>query len=181
MGDITLETDIKISIILPMFNVEEYISETIESVIVQTLEKFELIVVDDNSSDRSCEIVSRYTEIDDRILLVRQVGKGVSSARNIGLGLARGDYITFLDADDLLMPSSLEILYENAINSKADIVVGHHNMFNEKSEELAWIFNAYPSLNISGEKTIYDNRELFQLLIVGEIIYKGTSKRYTVP
>ncbi|GIP51614.1 glycosyltransferase family 2 protein [Paenibacillus vini] len=158
-----METDIKISIIMPMFNVEEYIFETIESVLVQTMENFELIVVDDNSSDRSCEIVSRYTERDDRLVLVRQLGKGVSSARNIGLGLAQGDYITFLDADDLLMPDSLEILYENAIKSKADIVVGHHNMFNAKSRELSWVFNAYPSLNISGEKTIYANRELLQL------------------
>lgn len=95
-----------ISLIVPAYNAERYIAETIRSVLDQTYEKWELIVVNDGSTDATSQIVSSFG--DQRIHLIEQANGGVGSARNAGLDKAKGDYITFLDADDVLPPESLK-------------------------------------------------------------------------
>ncbi len=96
-----------VSIIVPAFNAKKYIKETIESVLNQTYKNWELIVVDDGSTDETAEIVQSFS--DDKIILIKQDNRGVSSARNRGIDKAGGKYITFLDADDVLPPHSLEV------------------------------------------------------------------------
>lgn len=96
-----------VSIITPAYNAEKYIAETIQSVINQTYKNWELIIIDDGSTDNTSKIINSFK--DKRILLSYQKNQGVSVARNLGLSLVQGKYITFLDADDILPPRSLEV------------------------------------------------------------------------
>jgi glycosyltransferase involved in cell wall biosynthesis len=99
----------KISIIMPCYNAEDHLAKSISSALTQTYNNIELIVVNDGSTDRSLEILK---EIDDsRLRIISQPNKGVSSARNRGLGESRGDYVAFLDADDTWHPHFLELLH----------------------------------------------------------------------
>jgi len=100
-----------VSIIVPCFNAEEYIAETITSVLQQSYQHWELIIVDDCSSDTSCEIINTYLEKDERIKLVKlDTNSGRPAVpRNIGRALANGNYIAYLDADDLWHPQKLEL------------------------------------------------------------------------
>lgn len=98
----------KISVIVPAYNAEKYISETIESVLGQTYQDFELIILNDGSKDKTPEIVQQYASKDQRIQLINKPNTGVSDTRNLGMSLAKGDYIALLDADDLFMADYLE-------------------------------------------------------------------------
>ena len=92
----------KISIIVPVYQAEKYISKCIESIVNQTYKNLEIILVDDGSTDRSGEICDEYGKKDNRIVVVHNKNKGVSVARNCGLDIATGDYITFVDSDDYI-------------------------------------------------------------------------------
>lgn len=93
-----------ISIVIPAYNAEKYIAATLDSVRAQTFRDYEVIVVDDGSTDRSFEIAGCF----DGVFRIRQNNRGAATARNVGIGAARGEYIAFLDADDLWMPAKLE-------------------------------------------------------------------------
>ncbi len=97
-----------ISVIIPVYNGQERLAMSIESVLNQTYENFELILIDDGSSDDSPKICDDYQKIDSRILVIHQANKRVSAARNRGLEMAKGDYITFVDADDTIDPLAFE-------------------------------------------------------------------------
>jgi len=103
------------SVIIPMFDREAYIGETIESVLRQTFSSFEVIVIDDGSTDNSLSIVKTY-EYDERVVLVQQKNRGRCAARNHGLEIAQGDWICFLDSDDLYNASHLNLLYSLTSN-----------------------------------------------------------------
>lgn len=100
----------KISVVIPLYNKGFIISETLESVLAQTFTDFEVVIVNDGSTDDSFEIVSQYS--DDRIRLYNQENKGVSKTRNAGIEYAKGELIAFLDADDFWYPNHLEELYQ---------------------------------------------------------------------
>ena len=102
--------EIKISIIMPVYNAEKYLCEALDSVRNQTLKEIEIICVDDGSTDRSVEILSEYQKKDSRIKVLHQTepSAGAALARNLGLQEARGEYLSFLDADDLFEPDLLE-------------------------------------------------------------------------
>lgn len=99
-----------ISVIIPLYNAAKFIAETLDSVLVQTYVNWECIVVDDGSTDNSAYIVLGYCNKDKRITYHKQLNGGPSKARNIGLTLSKGDYIQYLDADDVLLPSRFEHL-----------------------------------------------------------------------
>ncbi|MEK3864954.1 glycosyltransferase [Paenibacillus sp. FSL H7-0716] len=113
---------IPISIIMPVYNSEEYISLAIESILSQTFKEFELIIVNDGSTDRSGEICDYYASQDNRIRVVHQNNKGISAARNRGIELSNGEYITFADNDDEFSNELLEENYSIAKKYEADIV-----------------------------------------------------------
>ncbi len=96
----------KVSVIVPVYKVESYIKSTIQSVLNQTYENFELIVIDDGSPDRSVEVCQQFT--DPRITVIRQANRGLAGARNTGIRHAQGTYLAFLDGDDLWLPNKLE-------------------------------------------------------------------------
>lgn len=104
----------KISVIVPMYNVEFYIRECLESVLSQTLQDFEIICINDGSEDNTAGIVEEYRSRDNRILMFYQENKGLSAARNRGMTEATGKYILFLDSDDYLKINALERLYQKA-------------------------------------------------------------------
>lgn len=119
-----------VSVVVPVYNAEKYITECIESVLCQTIKEWELILVDDCGIDRSMDIVKAFALKDNRIRYVesaRNVGPMV--AREKGYRIANGDYITFLDSDDTLPEKSLELLLKKATESNADIVSGNIEYF----------------------------------------------------
>lgn len=131
-----------VSIITPMYNGAEYISETINSVIHQTYPHWEMIVIDDGSKDNGAEIVRKFAEEDRRITLVRQPNGGSASARNNGIRHAKGRYIALLDADDLWEPVFLESQLALMKEKNAIVVHASYRRINEKSEEILSPFKA---------------------------------------
>lgn len=112
----------KVSVIMPVYNTEMYVREAIESVLNQTLADWELILVNDGSTDGSLNILEHYTNLDSRIVLVNQSNKGLSGARNSGLSIARGDYVYFLDSDDYIKQETLLLCYESCSSNSLDVV-----------------------------------------------------------
>ncbi len=112
---------IKVSIIIPVYNVEPYLDRCLNSVINQTLKDIEIIVVDDGSTDNSKKIIDRYGQLDERVRIVHQNNQGVSAARNIGLNMAEGEYIGFVDSDDWIDENFYEKLYFSAKKYDCDI------------------------------------------------------------
>ena len=96
-----IESEIKVSVVMPIYNAGEYLARAIGDVLKQTLTDIELICVDDGSTDNSSAIIERFKKKDGRIISLRQNNAGPSVARNKGLGLVRGKYVIFLDADDM--------------------------------------------------------------------------------
>ena len=114
---------VKISIIIPVYNVEKYLRECLDSILNQTFQDFEIICVDDGSTDKSLEILQEYKRKDDRFVILQQRHSGAGSARNNGIRLAEGKYIQFLDSDDYFEPTLLEEMYNHAEKFDADLTV----------------------------------------------------------
>lgn len=112
-----------ISVIMPVFNTEPYLKRAIESVLNQTYQDWELILVDDGSFDSSEKLCDIYAEKDSRIKVIHQRNEGVSVARNIGIQYASGEFIQFLDSDDWLYPETLQTVYDTLISSGSDMVI----------------------------------------------------------
>jgi len=117
----------KVSLIIPVYNVEEYLVKCLDSAINQTLTEIEIIVINDGSSDDSLSICEKYANQDSRIKLITQKNCGLSAARNTGIEASTGKFIIFLDSDDYIEPILLEKTYTKAINEKLDIVVYGYN------------------------------------------------------
>ena len=112
-----------ISIIIPVYKVEKYLPECVESILNQTYKNFELILVDDGSPDNSGKMCDEFAEKDSRIKVIHKENGGVSSARNIGLDNASGEYITFIDSDDFVDKRYLEVLYSTSKENDTDISI----------------------------------------------------------
>lgn len=116
----------RVSIIVPIYNAEEYLEKCITSIIHQSYKNLEIILVDDGSTDGSLEICKRYESIDTRIVVVEQRNFGVVRARQLGVKTATGDFIGWVDADDWIEPEYMEKLTRLQIESEADIVAAAH-------------------------------------------------------
>jgi len=116
----------KISIIIPIYNTQKLLSRSIESVLCQEYTNFELILIDDGSTDNSPAICEKYAQNDKRIIFHQIPHKGVSFARNYGLSVATGKYVAFLDADDEFYPNYLKTMVKTIIHYKSDIVICRH-------------------------------------------------------
>jgi CDP-glycerol glycerophosphotransferase len=113
-----------VSIIIPVYAVEEYLPECLESVVNQTYRNLEIIIVDDGSPDQSHEIAAAYAETDSRIKILRRENNGLGAARNAGVAAARGDYLTFVDSDDTLPPDAIAKMVSSVQRTGSDFVVG---------------------------------------------------------
>lgn len=119
----------EISIVVPVYNLEKYLEETVKSIQAQTFQNFEVIFVDDGSTDRSYDMLSAVAEKDSRFSVMRQARAGAGAARNHGFTAAKGTYTIFLDGDDLFEPVLLEKLWEAAEREQADIAACHFSRF----------------------------------------------------
>ncbi len=135
-----------ISVIVPVYNVEKYIHRCINSILAQTFNDFELILVDDGSPDRSGAICDEYAENDNRIRVFHRENGGVSAARNTGIAMARGKYITFCDSDDYYNSDWLSELYSAILQSNADLVSAGYTKYDQDGAQL---------MKRKHEKTIY--------------------------
>ena len=113
----------KISIIVPVFKVEKYLNRCLDSIIAQTFTDWECILIDDGSPDNSGKICDEYAKKDERFVVIHQENAGVSVARNAGLDIAKGEYITFVDSDDWVENSFLEEQYNDIISGDYDICI----------------------------------------------------------
>lgn len=114
-----------ISIIVPVYNTEAYLRRCLESILTQTFTDFECILIDDGSLDNCPMICDEYATKDNRIIVIHQKNSGVSIARNIGLNVAKGEWINFVDSDDWLEPNALELLYRRQKETDAKIIIGN--------------------------------------------------------
>lgn len=126
----------KISIIIPVFGVEKYIAKCIQSILAQTMAEFEAIIIDDGSLDKSTIIAEDIAGTDSRFIFLRKENGGQGSARNMGLDIAKGDYITFVDSDDYIEPDFLEALYDAMQDSDAEIGICDVRLVNESYEKI---------------------------------------------
>lgn len=151
----------KVSIIVPVYNVEKYLSEAINSVIEQTYKNIEILLIDDGSTDNSGKICDMYLEKDARIKVFHQENKGLSGARNTGLKNATGKYIMFLDSDDKFELNACELLYNAIEETKADYVIANYINIDEdgtKWENPVFSKEKYQSFKLSikdYEKSFY--------------------------
>ena len=131
----------KISIVIPCYNMGDYLEDALESAYNQTMQAHEIIVVDDGSTDDSKEIAERYMfkefpYIESPVRVISQVNKGLSSARNTGIMAATGDYILFLDADDILMENAIERVTKEIQQMNADIIALSFKEFGKSDREV---------------------------------------------
>ena len=112
----------KVTVALPVYNVEKYIRECLESVVNQTMPDIEIICVNDASEDESMDIVREYAEKDSRFVIINKAHEGLSVSRNVSIDAAGGEYIYFLDCDDYIAPNTLELLYSAAVSHDLDVL-----------------------------------------------------------
>ncbi len=118
---------VRLSIIVPVYNAEEYLDRCLDSIYEQSFTSYEVILVDDGSTDSSPMICDRYSSTDPRFRTVHKENGGVSSARNAGINLAKGEYLMFVDSDDALLPDALERMMEGVVDE--DVVIGGYTAF----------------------------------------------------
>ena len=130
-----------VSVIIPVYNVEQYLRQCLDSVVNQTLKDIEIICVNDSSTDNSLAILNEYAARDSRIKVITQPNGGAGAARNNGLSASTGKYLSFLDSDDFFEPDMLELAYEKAEEDKADFVVFQSDQYytdDDKFVQVAW-------------------------------------------
>jgi glycosyltransferase involved in cell wall biosynthesis len=127
--------DIKVSVIMPVYNAGEYLTRAIGDVLKQSLTELELICVNDGSTDNSLSIIKSFMKRDSRIKLISQQNGGTSVARNTGLEIASGEYIIFLDADDFYEKNLLKSLYEVAERESLDVAVARFDIYNDSQDK----------------------------------------------
>lgn len=168
-----------ISIVTPIYNGEKYISQTIESVINQSYTDWEMIIVDDGSKDNSPEIIKRYIQKDKRVKLIHQSNAGSAAARNNALRNTQGQYICFLDADDILDKTFLERQIYFLRCKNAAIVYASYRRINENGQEILKPFivpdkvsykDLLKTCSISCLTTIFDKKR------IGEVFFDETLK-----
>lgn len=150
----------KFSIIIPVYNVENYLSFCLDSVVNQTMLDIEIICINDGSTDNSLEIIQKFAQKDNRIHIINKSNGGLSSARNAGLAIASGEYILFVDSDDMLCENACDVLYREILENKADIIIFGTDIFPQgnNSKERKWLEN-----NLEVERKYYKNDSITAL------------------
>ena len=156
--------EVKVSVIVPVYNVEKYLEQCMNSIINQTLTDIEIIVINDGSTDGSRDILSRYTS-DNRLIIVDKKNQGIGAARNSGLDLAQGEYVYFIDSDDYIDLNMLEKMYNIAVREEADIVQCGIEIFEDNTQNKSYSY--------------YEEEEYLKILTSEEAIKKYL--RYQIP
>lgn len=163
------KTPPKISIIIPVYNVEKYLARCIDSILLQSFKDFEVICINDGSKDNSLKILKKYKNIDNRIKVINKKNEGSGEARNRGLELARGKYISFVDSDDWLNENFLEVMYKKIINSEYDIVMCNPIIVYNKNKE---ILRTGKFKELDFKKNPFEIIEILNMPIIWNKLYK---------
>lgn len=175
----------KISVIVPLYNKEKAIGNTIASIIRQTFTDFELIIVDDGSTDNSAEIVRQIATTDKRIKYIYKNNGGVSSARNYGLSRSTGEWIVFIDADDEMLPNNLDTLIK--LVTKYHVNIGACNVLISNGVDIhpinlrlkkESVFNNFIKAKLKGKAIFPNGAKIFHKSILGNNPYKESLSRY---
>ena len=118
-----MKDDNLVSVIIPVFNVRPYLSEALDSVVHQTYKNIEIIIIDDGSTDGSETMCDDYAQKDSRVCVVHQKNRGLSNARNVGLNITKGNFVAFIDSDDVYHPDFIASMMEKMIQQKTDLVL----------------------------------------------------------
>ena len=154
---------VKVTVILPVYNVASYLDEAFQSLINQTLQEIEIIAVNDGSTDNSQDYIDKYMALDSRIKCIKQANQGLSGARNTGMKDIQGEFVYFMDSDDILEADALEICYNYAKSNEADICLFDAALFYEKDARFVpW---DYDRSKILKEDYKYNGEKLFEYLI----------------
>ena len=170
----------KITVIVPVYNVENYLEKCLDSLINQTYKNLEIIVINDGSTDNSGEICQEYAQKDNRIVYIEKENGGQAEARNMGLDRMTGSYVTFVDSDDWVELDYVETLYKKITEYQADIAVGNYYSFDE-AEGMYYFYifgdSYYEKVydNVSIFENLYESQEMksFALISVGAKLYKA--------
>ena len=170
----------KITVIVPVYNVENYLEKCLDSLINQTYKNLEIIVINDGSTDNSGEICQEYAQKDNRIVYIEKENGGLSDARNAGLDQMTGSYVTFVDSDDWIEQDYVETLYQKITEYQADIAIGNYYSFDE--ERSVFLFHILGDSyyekahdNVSIFENLYENQEMrsFALISAWGKLYKA--------
>lgn len=149
-----------VSIIVPVYNTEEYIRQCLDSILNQTYQNFECLLINDGSSDNSADICREFVAKDTRFRYFEKENGGVSSARNLGIERSEGAYITFVDSDDWVDSDYLEVLYSAILEEQADIAVSTYKKFN--TSDNCWYFHSF---QVKYDRKVFTNIELIDELV----------------
>ena len=147
----------EVSIIVPVYQVEKYIRQCVDSIMAQTFTDFELILVDDGSKDKSGQICDEYARMDTRVKVIHKENGGLSDARNTGMDQASGKYFMFVDSDDYIAPTMIECLYKSILNENADIAVCNYLYYFENDRKKNFATNIKSEV-LSGAEIFYNRK-----------------------
>lgn len=161
----------EISVIIPVYNVENYLAECLDSVFNQTFKDYEVIIVNDGSTDNSLDIIKTYEPKFKNIKIINQHNQGLSAARNAGVAASSGKYLFFLDSDDYLVPETLSLLYNACVDNNADLGICGIEMFWENGRKKDFLYNKNVKLS-------HNPKDLIPYLLTGNILGCCCNKLY---
>lgn len=167
-------SNIKISVIIPVYNIEKYLPKCLNSILDQTLKDIEIICVNDGSVDNSLMILREYANKHENIVIINKENAGPGAARNSGIAVAKGEYIGFVDGDDFIEPEMYEALYKKAVKYDADVAITNAYLYYPKTNEKA-IFRDYrlfSNLDEIGSFTAHDYPEILTIVGMWDRIFK---------
>ena len=177
----------EISVVVPVYGVEEYLSDCIESILGQSFSDFELILVDDGSPDRCGELCEQYASKDPRIRVIHQENRGLSGARNSGIDIASGTYITFVDSDDVLAANYLSTLYRTILAENAQIATAiNYDVSSDRISTAARTEATDPTVVqvMDGQTAVlrvYKGEKLVQICAIGKLIDRSLIQELRFP
>lgn len=175
----------KISVIIPVFNVEKYLRQCLDSVVEQTFSDIEIICINDGSTDGSPKILQEYAARDPRTRMINQINKGLSAARNAGLKIARAEYIFFIDSDDWIEPNTLEKLLAAAERTNADLICAHFRVFAETEADQPQVEDKQKYFDQSeqtpeGGRPFSDNPRKIHVVVNGKLHKKSIIEKFAL-
>lgn len=166
-----MENSVKVSFIVPVYNVERYLEKCLESILNQTLKEIEIICINDDSKDKSLEILKEYEEKHNKIKIInKEKNEGVLNARIDGLKIAQGEYVAFIDSDDYIKEDFAEKMYEQAINTNSDITVCAFYRIKSEKDYAAEMTN-------TKNKVIYIEKEPEEFISVNTALWNKLYKK----
>jgi glycosyltransferase involved in cell wall biosynthesis len=152
----------KISVIIPVYKVEPYLRQCIDSILTQSYSNLEIILVDDGSPDNCGKICDEYAEKDNRINVIHKENEGQAAARNTGINKATGEYLTFVDSDDWVAPDILELLYTSLISNNADVsCCGYYLAYS----------NMYKTFNCSNKILVLNREQAIEQMLLNKNVF----------